>query len=156
GDLNARSNVVCDPNRSPGTADGTGTPFAIDTTCFAKPTTFGSIGNFQRNLVRLPSIFNTDVAFFKNFPIGEHRSIQLRWETYNLFNRATSRAINVSMAFGINTPTADALAGGACPSGFSALPGSTTKCAGPQFGKLLQTTTIFGTPSSARAPRVMQ
>jgi hypothetical protein len=156
GDLNARANVVCDPNRSPGTVDGTGTSFAIDTTCFAKPTTFGSIGDFQRNLVRLPSVFNTDVAFFKNFPLGENRSIQLRWETYNLFNRANFRDINGSMAFGINTTTADALAGGGCPAGFTTLPGSTTKCAGAQFGKLSQTTANFGTPSSARAPRVMQ
>ena len=153
GDINARPIVTCDPNHNPGTFDATGTPILIDTACFAKPTTFGSIGNYQRNLVRLPSIFNTDVALFKNFRIGENRSIQLRWETYNLFNRANFRDITGSMAFGINTTTADKV-GGACPSGFSSL--TATKCAGPNFGKLLQTTTNFGAPSSARAPRVMQ
>jgi hypothetical protein len=153
GDLNARPVVNCDPNSNPGTFDGTGTPHLIDGSCFAKPGAFGEIGNFQRNLVRLPSILNTDVALFKNFKIGENRSIQLRWETYNLFNRANFRDINGSMAFGINTTTA-AKVSGACPSGFTSL--TATVCGGPQFGQLLQTTTNFGTPSSARAPRVMQ
>jgi hypothetical protein len=31
-----------------------------------------------------------------------------------------------------------------------------TVCGGPDFGKLLQTSSIFGTPRTARAPRVMQ
>jgi hypothetical protein len=71
----------------------------IDTSCFAKPGTLGSIGNLQRNLIRLPSIFNSDVAFFKNFRMGENRAIQLRWETYNIFNRANFTDINGAMTF---------------------------------------------------------
>ena len=67
--------------------------------CFAKPGTPGAIGNLQRNLIRLPAIFNTDLAFFKNFPLGESRGIQLRWETYNLFNRANFTDINGAMTF---------------------------------------------------------
>jgi hypothetical protein len=95
----------------------------INPHCFAKPDTAGSIGNLQRNLIRLPAIFNTDIAFFKNIHMGEKRQIQLRWETYNLFNRANFSDINGAMSFD---------ATGA------------------------QTSTTFGTPRTARSPRVMQ
>jgi hypothetical protein len=99
GEVNARPVVVCNPNRNPGTVAPDGTPYLIDTSCFAKPGTIGSIGNLQRNLIRLPSIFNSDVAFFKNFRWGEKRAIQLRWETYNIFNRANFTDINGAMTF---------------------------------------------------------
>src|SRR5262249_218045 len=99
GDINARPVIICDPNRRPGTSDPLGTPYLIDTLCFAKPGTAGAIGNLQRNLIRLPAIFNTDLALVKNFPLGEKRKIQLRWETYNLFNRANFSDINGAMTF---------------------------------------------------------
>jgi hypothetical protein len=153
GDINARPDLICDPNKRPGTFDPTGTPILINTACFVKPGTPGSIGGLQRNLLRQPAIFNTDIAFFKNFKLGEKREIQLRWETYNLFNRANFSDINGEMTFAINTTTAP-VAGGACPSGFTAL--TATVCGGPDFGKLLQTSSIFGTPRAARSPRVMQ
>jgi len=91
--------LVCDPNRNPGTRAPDGTPYVIDTSCFAKPGTPGAIGNLQRNVIRMPAIFNTDLAFFKNFKIGENRGVQLRWETYNLFNRANLTDINGAMTF---------------------------------------------------------
>jgi len=153
GDINARPDLICDPNKRPGTFDPTGTPILINTACFVKPGTPGSIGSLQRNLLRQPAIFNTDIAFFKNFKLGEKREIQLRWETYNLFNRANFSDINGAMTFAINTTTAP-VAAGACPSGFTPL--TATVCGGPDFGKLLQTSSIFGTPRAARAPRVMQ
>jgi len=99
GEINARPNIVCNPNRRPGTFDDSGTPYLIDTSCFVKPTTAGDIGNMPRNFVRLPSIFNTDLAFFKNVSLGEKRTIQLRWEMYNLFNRANFKDLNASMSF---------------------------------------------------------
>jgi len=43
-----------------------------------------------RNAVRMPSIFNNDLAFFKNIKLGERREIQLRWDIYNIFNPAIS------------------------------------------------------------------
>lgn len=152
GDINARPDLACDPNTRPGTFDATGTPYLINTACFVKPGT-GSIGNLQRNVIRLPVIFNTDVALFKNFKLGEKREIQLRWETYNLFNRANFTDINGAMTFAINTTTA-AASGGKCPAGYSLL--TPTVCGGPNFGKLLQTSSTFGTPRATRAPRVMQ
>ena len=153
GDINARPVLVCDPNHRPGTTDSTGTPYAIDPTCFAKPNGAGNLGNLPRNSIRLPSIFNTDVALFKNFHIGEKRNIQFRWETYNLFNRANFSDINGAMTFAIDATTAP-VASGACPSGYSQL--TATVCGGPNFGKLQQTSNTFGTPRTARSPRVMQ
>ena len=123
GDINARPVLICDPNRKPGTFAPDGTPYLIDTSCFAKPGTAGSIGNLQRNLIRLPAIFNTDLAMFKNVRLGENREVQLRWEMYNLFNRTNFTDINGAMTF-------DAT------------------------GR--QTNTTFGTPRTARSPRVMQ
>src|SRR5262249_10454371 len=89
----------CDPNRRPDKKDPLGTPYLIDTSCFAKPGSAGSIGNLQRNLIRLPAIFNNDLALFKNFRLGEKRNIQFRCETYNLFNRANFMDINGAMTF---------------------------------------------------------
>src|SRR5262249_8903137 len=86
GSINARPFLICDPNHDPGKFDSTGTPILIDASCFARPTAVGQIGDFQRNLVRLPGVINFDVALFKNFHFGERHSVQFRWETYNLFN----------------------------------------------------------------------
>jgi hypothetical protein len=99
GEVQARPVLVCNPNRRPGTFDPAGTPYLIDTSCFAKPGSPYAIGNLQRNFIRLPSIFNTDLALFKNFRLDEKREIQLRWETYNLFNRANFTDINGAMTF---------------------------------------------------------
>lgn len=141
GTVNARPNVLCDPMKGISGADPTGTPFVINNTCFAAPTALGQIGNMPRNAVRMPSIFNTDLAFFKNIHIGESRGIQLRWEMYNLFNRANFRDIDGAMTFGVVQVNPG---GGAC---------STTNIC---TAVVRQTRTTFGTPTSARTPRVMQ
>jgi len=74
-------------------------PYVIDVSCFAKPTAAGDIGNLPRNLIRLPSTFNTDLAFFKNVKVGEKHSFQFRWETYNIFNRTNVTDIDGLMTF---------------------------------------------------------
>jgi len=129
--------------------------YAINPACFVKPGTAGSIGGLQRNLIRQPSIFNNDIALFKNIPLGEggKREVQLRWEVYNVFNHTNFSDINGSMTFAINATTAAATAG-TCPSGYSLL--TPTVCGGPDFGKLLQTNASFGLPRTARSGRVMQ
>lgn len=53
GTVNARPFVTCDPNKSTGAVDASGTPVLINTSCFARPTVLGQIGDVQRNLVRL-------------------------------------------------------------------------------------------------------
>ncbi|HET8782352.1 MAG TPA: carboxypeptidase regulatory-like domain-containing protein, partial [Pyrinomonadaceae bacterium] len=91
GQVNARANVICDPMRDISGADPTGTPYVVNVNCFARPTRLGDIGNTPRNSLRMPSIFNNDVALFKNIPMGESRSLQLRWEVYNVFNHTNFR-----------------------------------------------------------------
>jgi hypothetical protein len=44
----------------------------------------GEVGN--RNTVRGPGYFNTDLGLHKTFNITESQKLQFRWETYNAFN----------------------------------------------------------------------
>ena len=143
GTVNARPNITCDPTKGASGTDLTGSAFVLNTACFSAPTGLGQIGNMPRNSVRIPGIFNSDLAFFKNFKIGESRGVQLRWEMYNLFNRANFDDIDGAMVFGLAQVN----------------PGGSTPCtaAGNTCTAVLrQTRTTFGTPTTARTPRVMQ
>lgn len=142
GQVNARPTITCDPMSGARGVDSTGSPYLINTGCFGFPTSFGQIGNAPRNSLRLPSIFNNDLAFFKNVPIGENRAIQLRWEMYNVFNRANFRDIDGQMVFGLVQVRANPAA--ACS--------ATNICT----AVVRQTRDSFGTATSARSPRVMQ
>ena len=103
GEINARANTICDPMRNISGADPTGTPYVVNVNCFARPTRLGDIGNTPRNSLRMPSIFNNDVALFKNIPLGgETRSLQLRWEVYNVFNHTNFRDIDAGLVFDVN------------------------------------------------------
>ena len=102
GQDNARPNTICDPMRNISGADPTGTPYVVNVNCFARPTSLGDIGNTPRNSLRMPSIFNSDVALFKNIPLGETRSLQLRWEVYNVFNHTNFRDIDAGLVFDVN------------------------------------------------------
>ncbi len=143
GTVNARPVMLCDPMKNISGADLKGTPYVINPTCFGKPSAIGQIGNMPRNNVRIPSIFNSDLAFFKNVRIGERRAVQLRWEIYNLFNRANFNDIDGALAFGlvVNNPS---------PTGATC---SATNVCSASFQ---QTNNSFGTPTTARFPRVMQ
>jgi hypothetical protein len=135
GTVNARPNIICDPTKGASGSDLTGSAYVINVNCFASPTGLGQLGNMPRNSVRIPAIFNTDLAFFKNFRFGERREIQFRWETYNLFNRANFDDIDGSLTFGLV---------------------SVTNPDGSKGAIVKQTRTTFGTPTTARTPRVMQ
>ena len=102
GQDNARANTICDPMRNISGADPSGTPYVVNVNCFARPTRLGDIGNTPRNSLRMPSIFNSDVAMFKNIPFGETRSLQLRWEVYNVFNHTNFRDIDAGLVFDVN------------------------------------------------------
>jgi hypothetical protein len=143
GTVNARPNIICDPVKGASGSDLTGSAFVINTACFTNPTGLGQIGNMPRNSVRIPSILNNDVALFKNFKIGESRGIQLRWEVFNIFNRANFDDIDGSLTFGVvqvnpNPGQACTVVGNTCTA------------------VVRQTRTTFGTPTTARTPRVMQ
>lgn len=151
GGINARLFVVCDPTKGDFGVDSAGTPRAFNVACLAKPFAAGQIGNLPRNAVRLPSIFNSDVAFFKNIPLGEKkRQIQLRWEIFNIFNHANFNNIDVAAAYGlvvVNPAAATTPAGQTVPAC------SLTNVCTTNFQ---QTNTRFGAALAARTPRVMQ
>jgi hypothetical protein len=99
GQDNARPNTICDPMRDISGSDPTGTPYVVNVHCFARPTRLGDIGNTPRNSLRMPSIFNNDVALFKNIKMGESRTLQLRWEAYNVFNHTNVKDIDAGLVF---------------------------------------------------------
>jgi hypothetical protein len=59
----------------------------INWAAVARPAGRGDFGNAKRNAFQLPAIVNWNLSFFKNFPVGGRRRVQLRWEIYNLLNQ---------------------------------------------------------------------
>jgi hypothetical protein len=143
GGINARPFMVCDPTKGDFGFDSTGTPRAFNVACFAKPFAIGQIGNMPRNNVRMPSIFNNDLAFFKNIPFSEKRSLQLRWEIYNIFNHANFRDVDASPSWGFVVSN---------PSPTKAACSLANVCT----ASFQQTNARFGAVTAARTPRVMQ
>jgi outer membrane receptor protein involved in Fe transport len=81
-----RPDVTCDPNNGPKT-----TARYFDTSCFTALTlaqTGERPGNVGRNTVRGPGFQRTDLSIFKNFDFAARHRIQLRIESFNLFNQA--------------------------------------------------------------------
>ena len=79
-----RPNQLRDPNLPSGqrTAERW-----FDTSAFALPAPF-TFGTAPRNSIIGPGFSTTDVAFARTWSIGGRRSIEARWEIFNLFNRA--------------------------------------------------------------------
>jgi len=145
GGINARPFMVCDPMAGNFGVDSTGTPRAFNVECFAKPFATGQIGNMPRNPIRMPSIFNNDLAFFKNIKFSEKHALQLRWEIYNIFNHANFRDVDTTPTWGLvvnnpstTSPTAACSLANVCTASFQ------------------QTNARFGAVIAARTPRVMQ
>ena len=46
----------------------------------------GAFGNFGRNALRGPAVYNMDLSLFKSIPINERFKVQLRMEAFNVFN----------------------------------------------------------------------
>jgi hypothetical protein len=164
GDINARPVLLCDPNKLVGSKDSSGQAYAINPACFGKPGSAGNIGNLARNFIRQPPTFNNDLAFFKNIKLGEKREIQLRWEVYNIFNHTNFSDINGSMTFAPDGAVSALPSTGSCPTGTAVVYNSGTfgstsapaRCAATTLGQVSQTNNLFGSPRSARSPRVMQ
>jgi hypothetical protein len=91
-----RANVVSDPHLSHGER---GLLRMFNTAAFALPAK-GDPGNAARMMVRGPGVNNWDMTMFKNFPLrSEQRSVQLRWEFYNLFNHTQFSSMNTTARF---------------------------------------------------------
>lgn len=87
---NARPNLVPGVSLTPpggkwisGTAENWINPAA-----FAAVTDPDSYGDTPRNIVRGPSLWQTDLGVSKRIPITTRTQLQFRCETFNLFNRA--------------------------------------------------------------------
>jgi hypothetical protein len=50
------------------------------------PNAVGTYGNIEKNILRGPRFFNTDLGLIKNTKLTEKTSLQLRWEVFNAFN----------------------------------------------------------------------
>lgn len=73
------------------TCSDIGTPEQViqwfDTNCFATPANF-EFGNYKIGQVRGPKFINTDFSLFKRTALGGSRSFELRFEVFNVFNKA--------------------------------------------------------------------
>jgi outer membrane receptor protein involved in Fe transport len=116
----------------------------IDPNAFIIPE-IGSLGLGERTYLRNPGINNTDLAIFKNFHIGDedkNRMIQLRVETFNVFNHTQFMSINANT----NLPSPQDSSYGQPPVTNNLRPAGDTRPLG----------TYFGEYNAARDPRIIQ
>jgi hypothetical protein len=71
----------------------------------------GAVGNSRRNQLTGPGLSQWDMSLFKNTKITEKLSVELRWEVYNLLNRANFHHLPDNLFLGSCT---NVLAGGGC------------------------------------------
>ncbi len=74
----------------------------------------GTVGTAGRNILRGPGLGQLDFSLIKNTRINERFSLQFRWETFNLLNRANfgTPGSNIRLAtFGIITSTPEVQSG---------------------------------------------
>ncbi len=93
----ARPNAYCDPNAN--------APHAFlqffNTACFANPPAgLNFVGNSSRNVIQGPSTTRFDATLAKNIRLSESKSVQLRWEVFNIFNHTnfTTLGLNITAA----------------------------------------------------------
>ena len=71
----------------------------FNTAAFARPAR-GDAGNSPKDVVRGPGVTNSDVTLFKNIPLGASaRTLQLRWEIYNVFNQVQFATVDSTARF---------------------------------------------------------
>jgi hypothetical protein len=72
---------------------------AIPLTPFYSPCT-GTVGNSRRNMLRGPGLSQWDLTLMKNTKINERVSFELRWEVYNVLNRANFALASIDNTVG--------------------------------------------------------
>jgi hypothetical protein len=97
-----RPNVLCDPNAN---AQHDRLQF-FNTACFAlNPTVTTSgvpnvAGNAGRGIINGPDTKRVDFSLIKNIQFGENVRLQLRGETFNVFNHTNFRTLSVNVTAG--------------------------------------------------------
>jgi hypothetical protein len=92
---NARPNRVSDQpcNASGGPDEQILNPAAWTLTGFQ----LGTFGNSGRGICDGPSFFQVDLAFYKNIKYSEHVRLQLRFEIFNVLNRANFISVGTNL-----------------------------------------------------------
>jgi Carboxypeptidase regulatory-like domain/TonB dependent receptor/TonB-dependent Receptor Plug Domain len=90
-------------------------PDAYVNNVFVSPSA-GTVGDTPRNFLTSPGLSQWDLTLAKNTKIGERLTVQLRWEVYNVLNRANFSRFSLdngirSSTFGQLTQTPDVAAG---------------------------------------------
>jgi carboxypeptidase family protein len=91
----SRPNMICDPNSN---APHTDLQW-FNTGCFVNAVGTNLVGNAGRNTIDGPPTTRFDATLTKNIRFSEARSIQLRWEVFNVFNHtnfATISSLNIT------------------------------------------------------------
>ena len=92
----ARPDMICDPNAN---APHTDLQW-FNTACFANPPAgVNRVGNAGRNVINGPPTTRFDATLAKNVRFSESKSVQLRWEVFNIFNHtnfATFSSANIT------------------------------------------------------------
>jgi hypothetical protein len=89
----ARPDAICDPNANP--------PHSFlqwyNTACFANPPAgVNRVGNAGRNTILGPSTTRFDATLAKSIKVSESKSIQLRWEVFNIFNHTNFTTLGLN------------------------------------------------------------
>jgi hypothetical protein len=95
-----RVNITGDPRIAHGER---GIDRMFNTSVFALPG-LGDIGNAAKDVFRGPGVISHDLTLFKNIPLkSEQRTLQLRWEIYNLFNHTNFQNVDNTARFNPST-----------------------------------------------------
>ena len=68
-------------------------------TSVIQPPTAANPGNASPDAFRGPGVNDWDLTLFKNFPLGENRTLQFRAETFNTWNHPQFNTVNTSADF---------------------------------------------------------
>jgi hypothetical protein len=92
----ARPNMACDPNANSPHTDLQW----FNTACFVTPPAgLNLVGNAGRNTINGPPTTRFDATLSKNIRFSESKSVQIRWEVFNIFNHtnfATFSSANIT------------------------------------------------------------
>lgn len=96
-----RPDLISDPMQNiPEGLDYNPFAFAHPVATVSDPNLFGNMG---RNFLTGPDFRNVDLSLFKNIRLAEKTRLQLRWEVFNLMNRANFQIPGFQLPTNLNT-----------------------------------------------------